>query len=84
MVIQGAIDEELFNASGGEIIFVYAKIEKYIPTLREFFGAPELLQNMETLVKRIPDIEEKIAGMNARVKKFSEMREQLAAKAAGQ
>jgi hypothetical protein len=28
MVNQGAIDEQLFNASGGEIIFIYAKIEK--------------------------------------------------------
>jgi hypothetical protein len=84
MVNQGAIDEELFNASGGELVFIYAKIEKFIPTLREMFGAPEMLQNMETLVKRIPDVEEKIASMNARMKKFNEMREQLAAKAAGQ
>ncbi len=81
MVNQGAIDEELFNASGGEMIFVYAKIAKFIPELRTVFGAPELLQNMETLVKRIPNIDEKIAQMNERMKKFGEMREALAAKA---
>ena len=76
------IDEELFNAGGK--YFHLCQDRELHSDLREFFGAPELLQNMETLVKRIPDIEEKIAGMNARMKKFSEMREQLAAKAAGQ
>jgi hypothetical protein len=84
MVNQGAIDEELFNASGGEIVFIYAKIAKFIPELRAFFGAPELLQNMETLVRRIPDIDERIAQMQERMKRFSAMREEIAAKAAGQ
>ena len=81
MVNQGAIDEELFNASGGEIVFVYAKIAKFIPELRTFFGAPELLQNMETLVRRIPNIDERIAQMQERMKRFGEMRAQLEAKA---
>lgn len=74
MVNLGAIDEELFNASGGELVFVYAKIAKFIPELRTLFGAPELLQNMETLVKRIPNIDEKIAQMNERMKKFAAIR----------
>ena len=81
MVNQGAIDEELFNASGGELVFVYAKIAKFIPELRTLFGAPELLQNMETLVKRIPNIDEKIAQMNERMKQFARMREERATKA---
>jgi hypothetical protein len=81
MVNQGAIDEELFNASGGEMVFIYAKIAKFIPELRTVFGAPELLQNMETLVKRIPNIDEKIAQMNERMKQFARMREERATKA---
>jgi hypothetical protein len=81
MVNQGAIDETLFNASGGEIVFIYAKIAKFIPELRAFFGAPELLQNMETLVRRIPNIDERITQMNERMKRFGEMRAQMAAKA---
>jgi hypothetical protein len=81
MVNQGAIDEELFNASGGEIVFIYAKIARFIPELRTFFGAPELLQNMETLVRRIPNIDERMAQMAERMKKFGEMRAQLEAKA---
>ena len=81
MVNQGAIDEELFNASGGEIVFIYAKIEKFIPELRQVFGTQELLLNMETLVKRIPNIDERIAQMNERMKQFAALREQHAAKA---
>jgi hypothetical protein len=81
MVNQGAIDEELFNASGGEIVFVYAKIEKFIPELRAMFGADEMLKNMETLVRRIPNIDERIAQMKAMMQKMGEMRAQMAAKA---
>ena len=80
MVNQGAIDEELFNASGGELIFVYAKIARFIPELREKFGNPELLQNMETLVKRIPNIDEKIAQIGERMKQFAAMRAERTAK----
>jgi hypothetical protein len=82
MVNQGAIDEELFNASGGELIFVYAKIAKFLPELRAFFGSNEFLQNTETLVRRIPNIDEKIAQMQERMQKFTEMRNQMAARGA--
>jgi hypothetical protein len=81
MVNQGAIDEELFNASGGEMVFIYAKIAKFIPELRQVFGSPEVLLNMETLVRRMPNIDERIAQMNERMKQFAALREQLAAKA---
>ena len=74
MVNQGAIDEELFNASGGEMVFVYAKIAKFLPELRQVFAAPELLSNMETLIKRIPDIDAKIEQMNERMKQMMAMR----------
>ena len=63
MVNRGAIDEDMFNDSNGEIVFVYSKIAAFIPQLRETFGLPEMLQNMEKLVKRIPNIDEKIAQM---------------------
>jgi predicted component of type VI protein secretion system len=83
MVNQGAIDEELFNASGGEMVFVYAKIAKFLPELRQIFGTQELLQNMETLVKRIPNIDEKIAQMNERMKQMAAMRAERAEKEKG-
>jgi hypothetical protein len=80
MVNNGAIDETLFNETNGEHIFVYAKIEPVIEDIRTALGAPDFLRNLETLVKRIPNIEEKIASMRERMKKFAEMREERAAK----
>ena len=80
MVTKGAIDEELFNECNGEHLFVYAKIEHLIPELRAMFDSPDFLSNLETVVKRIPDSEKKIAGMKARMKKFMEMRAEREAK----
>lgn len=81
MVNNGAIDEQLFNETNGEHIFVYSKIEPVIEEIRTLFGSPEFLLNLETLVKRIPDGEKKIIAMRERMKKFAEMRAERAAKA---
>lgn len=84
MVNNGAIDERLFNECNGEHLFVYAKIEPVLEEIRTFMGSPDFLENLETLVKRIPESEQKIAGIRARMKKFAEMRaEQTMAQSAG-
>ena len=80
MVNEGAIDEKLFNECNGEQIFVYSKIVDVLPEIRAMFGSPDFLMNLETLIKRIPDHEEKIAAMKTRMKKFAEMRAERAAK----
>ena len=80
MVNNGAIDETLFNETNGEHIFVYSKIEPVIEDIRTMFGSPEFLRNLETLVKRIPNIDEKLIAMRERMKKFAEMREERSAK----
>lgn len=74
MVNNGAIDEQLFNETNGEHLFVYSKIQPVIEETRTLFGNPDFLRNLETLVKRIPDSEKKITAMRERMKKFAEMR----------
>ena len=83
MVNKGAIDEELFNESNGEHIFVYAKIEPLLGDLRSMFGSPDFLSNLESLIKRMPNYEEKITSLRERMKKFADMRAERAAKTAG-
>ena len=78
LVNNGAIDEKMFNEANGEHIFIYSKIEPVIGDLRAMFGAPEFLLNLETLIKRIPNIDEKITTMRERMKKFGAMREEQA------
>jgi hypothetical protein len=80
MVNNGAIDEQLFNETNGEHLFVYSKIQPVIEEVRNLFGNPEFLRNLETLVKRIPNHEETIKAMQVRMKKFAEMRAERAAK----
>jgi hypothetical protein len=74
LVNNGAIDEQLFNETNGEHLFVYSKIEPVIEEVRALFGNPDFLRNLETLVKRIPDSEAKIIAMRERMKKFAEVR----------
>lgn len=81
-VNNGAIDEELFNQSNGEHIFVYMKMEPVIDEVRKMFENPEFLKNLETVVKRIPDIETKLPAMRERMARFAAAREERA-KAAG-
>lgn len=83
-VNNGAIDEKMFNEANGEHVFIYSKIEPVIEDIRTMFGAPEFLQNLESVVKRIPNIDEKIATMRDRMKKFGAMREERAKAAASQ
>lgn len=80
MVVNGAIDEELFNQTNGEHIFVYMKVAPVLQDIRAMFDNQDFLKSLETVVKRIPNIDERIASMSERMKKFAEMR----AKAAGQ
>ncbi len=80
LVNNGAIDETLFNETNGEHIFVYSKIEPVIEEIRTMFGSPDFLRNLETLIKRIPNIDEKLPAMRERMKKFGEMRAEREAK----
>jgi hypothetical protein len=80
-VNNGVIDEELFNQTNGEHIFVYMKMEPVIEEVRQMFGNPDFLKNLETVVKRIPDIETKLPQMRERMAKFAAARQEQAASA---
>lgn len=59
-VLNGAIDEKIFFDSGTEHIFVYSKIQPFLAEIRQMFGEPEYLINLETLAQKVPNIEAKI------------------------
>ena len=82
LVNSGAIDEDLFNQTNGEHIFVYMKMEPVIADVRKMFDNPDFLKNLEAVVKRIPDIETKLPQMRERMGRFAAAREQQM-KAAG-
>lgn len=82
LVNNGAIDAEMFNDANGEHIFVYAKMEPFIPMLREQMGAPQFLAHLEKTVKEIPDYEQRLATIRDRMAKLIEIWKQKNAQAA--
>lgn len=46
-VTSGAIDRATFEASAGEHMIVFGKIEGFLPQLREIMGNPTMLKNLE-------------------------------------
>ena len=78
-VNNGAIDAQMFNDANGEHMFVYAKLEPFLPALREEMGNPNFLAHLEKVVKECPDYETKIANIRTRMAKLIELYQQRAA-----
>jgi hypothetical protein len=78
-VNNGAIDSQMFNDANGEHMFVYAKMEPFLPALREEMGNPNFLAHLEKVVKECPDYETKIANIRTRMAKLIELYQQRAA-----
>jgi len=86
LVNNGAIDEQMFNDANGEHLFIFAKIEPILEELRQTWNEPNMLKNFETLVRRIPDSDKKLANIRERIKVIGAMmaERQAKAQAAGQ
>jgi len=82
LVNNGAIDAQMFNDANGEHVFVYAKMEPWIPMLREQMGAPQFLAHLEKTVKALPDYEERLAAIRDRIQKLIAAWQQRNAQAA--
>lgn len=72
LVINGAIDEKMFNDANGEHLVVFSKIEPILPKWREAMGDPNICKNLEAVAlgapngrQRIDSIRERIKGMIA-------------------
>ena len=78
-VTNGAIDAQMFNDANGEHFFVYAKLEPFIPTLREEMGNPNLFSHLEKVIKDCPGYEAKLATIRERMQKLIALYQQRAA-----
>ena len=80
-VNNGAIDAQMFNDANGEHLFVYSKMEPFLADLRRETGNPDFLAHLEKVVKQIPNYEQKITALRARIGKMIEIWQQRAAAA---
>jgi hypothetical protein len=76
----GAIDEQMFNDINTEHVAVYAKLQPFLEQMRAIPGAPPYLylKNLEPLVLRMPDAQERIAVMRRYMKRRAEARSDTA------
>jgi hypothetical protein len=65
-VLNGAIDEKMFNDANGEQLVVFCKIEPFIAEYRSRMGNPAYLGSLETLVMQTPGARERLAGLRER------------------
>jgi hypothetical protein len=68
LVVNGAIDQKMFNDANGEQLVVFGKIEGLIPAWREKMGDPNVWKNLETVALGAPDARTRIDGIKARIK----------------
>jgi len=78
-VNNGAIDAQMFNDANGEHFFVYAKLEPFLPVLREEMGNPNLFSHLEKVIKDCPGYEAKLATIRDRMQKLIALYQQRAA-----
>ena len=82
LVNNGAIDSQMFNDANGEHIFVYAKVEPFLPAMREMMGNPQFLGHLEKAVKDIPECETRLENVRNRMKSLIDAYKARAAQAA--
>lgn len=76
-VLRGALSEELFVDSGGEMWFILAKVHPFLKEVREKTGNPRLFERIEKLASRTKEGRERLQVMLKR----AEARRTAAAKA---
>ena len=76
LVNQGAISQEMFNATNGEQIGVFSKMEPLLEELRAVMG-PHFMQSLEKLIDTTPGGREGAAAARERMKAI---RAEMAAK----
>lgn len=79
MVLDGAIDHDLFFKCNGEPYFLYAKLKPFLSQARKDFDNPEFMTRVEELANKTPEARERVKRLQARVQARMA---QMAAKAA--
>src|SRR5438552_6674910 len=59
-VNNGGIDEKMFMDANGEHIAVFCKLEPLIDEVREIVGMPDYLRQLQTLVMKTPNVNERL------------------------
>ncbi len=70
MVLHGAVDEQLFLDTQGEMFFIFAKLAPYLEGYRDKMQNPEAMKKVETLINRSEESKRKLQAFTERVAKM--------------
>lgn len=73
-VLNGAIDEQMFNDANGEHIAIFAKVYPFLAEYRERMQLPHYLKSLETVIMRMPNAKERLAATRERLKAMAAAR----------
>ncbi|HWF11691.1 MAG TPA: hypothetical protein VG297_24655 [Bryobacteraceae bacterium] len=79
-VTSGAIDPAMFEASAGEHVLVFGKIEGILPQLRQMMDNPGALKNLEQVCTSAPGGLERVRAMTERIRGMMASRSAAAAR----
>jgi len=71
-VLNGAIDEQMFNDANGEQVVVFAKIEPFLSDYRARMGNTAYLGSLEKLVMKRPGAKEAMALLRERFRAMTQ------------
>ncbi|HEV8368750.1 MAG TPA: hypothetical protein VGQ39_12430 [Pyrinomonadaceae bacterium] len=77
LVNNGGIDERMFLEANSEHLVVFAKLQPFIPEIREAIGEPDYLAQLERLVMKAENVEKKLENRRRLIERWAH------AKAAG-
>lgn len=78
LVLRGALNEDLFFDTSGEMWFVLGKIYPYLKEYREKTNSPQILERVEKLATRTKEGRERLKAI---MKRQEELRARMAGKA---
>ncbi len=73
-VASGAIDARLFDEVNGEHVLVLAKVQPFLPQIREMFGNQNYMKNVEQVCLSAPGGLERVTATRERIRKMLAMR----------
>ncbi len=74
LVLNGAIDEQMFNDANGEHIAIFSKVEHLLAGYREKTGLPHYLKNLEQLILKMPNARERLTATRERLRALAAAR----------
>lgn len=75
LVLQGALNERLFFSTGGEMWFVFSKVQPFVKEVRDRLQSPEAFRNLEQLATRTAEGRERLTLMQQRLAAFTQSRQ---------